>query len=286
MIEVAVSGDSKESMTTVEWAGLLDRWAAWMLAGNTSPETVKLRRYHVGRIAQDLPDVARVSTDDLMDWLNGKDWKPNTKRAYRASFRAFWGWAVKTGRLPYSPAHDLPQIKIPRARPRPTPDHVLRFALRVADQRARLALMLGGICGLRRGEIARSRTDHVEADIVGWALRVVGKGGHERVVPLPEEIARTIRGLPPGWLFPSPAGGHLTPGHIGVLIKDCLVTHSAHTLRHRAGTLAYDATKDIRAVQEFLGHAKPETTAIYTEVPAASIRAAMEGARIDATGVA
>lgn len=280
MTSAVVSGGSTDPMCNT-WDELVDRWAAWMQAGNTSVETVKLRRYHLQRMARDLPAPGTVSTDDLLDWLNAKDWKPNTKRAYRASFRAFWGWAVKTGRLPSSPAHDLPQIRIPRSRPRPTPDEVLRFGLRVADRRAQLALMLGGICGLRRGEIARSRRADLEQDLVGWALRVIGKGGHERVVPVPEEVARAIRALPDGWLFPSPSGSHLTPGHIGVLIKRCLVTHSAHTLRHRAGTLAYDATKDIRAVQEFLGHADPKTTAIYTEISAASIRAAMEGARFN-----
>lgn len=250
-----------------------------MLAGNTSAETVKLRTYHVERVSRDLPDPIDVTTDDLLDWLNRKDWKPNTKRSYRASLRSFWSWAVKTGRLPSSPAHDLPQIKIPRAKARPTPEDVFRFALRVADPRARLALMLAGVCGMRRGEMARARKEHMEPDLIGWILRVVGKGGHERLVPLPDELARLLQRMPDGWLFPSPTGGHLTPGHIGVLVKRCLVTHSTHTLRHRAGTLAYDATKDIRAVQEFLGHASPDTTAIYTEVPASSVRAAMEGAR-------
>lgn len=245
-----------------------------------SPETVKLRRYHLTHLAGDFSDPATVTTDELVDWFASKAWKPNTRRSYRGSFRAFWSWAVSTGRLPSSPAHDLPQVKMPRSKPRPTPEDVFRFALRIADKRARLALMLGGICGLRRGEIARARREHMERDLIGWCLRVVGKGGHERLVPLPEEVVRVITPMAEGWLFPSSTGSHLTPGHISVLVKDCLVTHTTHTLRHRAGTLAYDTSKDIRAVQEFLGHASPETTAIYTEVPAASIRAAMEGARI------
>ena len=54
--------------------------------------------------------------------------------------------------------------------------------------------------------------------------------------------------------------------------------HGAHSLRHRSGTRAYAVSKDIRAVQELLGHAKPETTAMYTQVPADDIRAAMMGA--------
>lgn len=266
---------------TAAWGELIDRWSTWMLAGNTSPETVRLRQYHLLRLAQDFPDPATVTTDDLLQWLAGKNWKPNTTRSHRATFRAFWSWAVKTGRLPSSPAHDLPQVRVPRARPRPTPEDVFRHAMRVGDSRARLALMLGGICGMRRGEIARARREDLEADLLGAVLRVKGKGGHVRLVPLPEELERAIVRMPPGWLFPSPSGGHLTPGHIGVLVKECLVTHTTHTLRHRAGSRAYSATRDLRAVQEFLGHAKPETTAIYTEAPQTTIRAAMEAARIE-----
>lgn len=263
------------------WPVLLDRWRTWMIAGNTATETVRLRTYHLTRLARDFPEPRDVTTDLLQAWLADKAWKPNTKRSYRASFRAFWSWSVKTGRLEISPAHDLPQVRVPRAVPRPTPEEVFRFGMRIADKRARLALMLGGLCGLRRGEIARTRRDHVEPDLVGWCLRVKGKGGHERRVPLPDEVARVIRAMPEGWLFPSPTGTHLTPHHLGKIVKACLETHTTHTLRHRAGTKAYDATKDIRAVQEFLGHAKPETTAIYTYVPSSSIRAAMEGARLD-----
>lgn len=44
---------------------------------------------------------------------------------------------------------------------------------------------------------------------------------------------------------------------------------------HMSRTLAYQGSKDLRAVQELAGHAKPETTAVYTLIPDASIRAAM-----------
>lgn len=81
------------------------------------------------------------------------------------------------------------------------------------------------------------------------------------------------------WLFPSPQGGHLTAHHLGKVVSRWLPEgYTTHTLRHRAGTVAYARTHDLRAVQELLGHAKPETTAIYTEVAGSAIRAAMEAA--------
>ena len=96
------------------------------------------------------------------------------------------------------------------------------------------------------------------------------------MVPLADELAALIARRDPGWLFPSPHGGHLTPHHLGKIISSHLPDGLAtHTLRHRCATVAYQVTKDLRAVQELLGHSKPETTAIYTLVPDDSVRAAM-----------
>lgn len=136
--------------------------------------------------------------------------------------------------------------------------------------------MLAAQCGLRRSEIARTRREDVEPDLVGYALRVAGKGGHVRLVPLPDDLAAAILDRGPGWLFPSSHGGHLTPHHLGKIVSRHLPPgFTTHTLRHRCGTVAYRETRDLRAVQELLGHAKPETTAIYTQVPDGALRAAI-----------
>ena len=80
-------------------------------------------------------------------------------------------------------------------------------------------------------------------------------------------------------MFTSPAGGHLTPGHVGKLIGRALPDGvTAHMLRHRCATAAYAGTRDLRAVQELLGHARPETTAAYVATPGEAIRAAVAAA--------
>lgn len=245
-----------------------------------SPETIGLRLYHVRRAASALgTPPAAVTVEQLTKWLVSHDWKPNTTASYRASLRAFYKWAVfarGTG-ITHSPAHELPEVRVPRGKPRPTPEPAYRWALRIADERARLAVLLGGVCGLRRGEIARSRRDWLEPGIGGHVLRVLGKGGHERVFPVPDTIARLILSRPEGYLFPSSQGGHLTPAHLGKLVKAALAGPTTHTLRHRAGTKSYnEGGKDLRATQEFLGHAKPETTAIYVGADLSDIRSWME----------
>lgn len=264
--------------TTMDTTWEISSWAAWMKATGRPDTTIKLRAYHLGRLAADVDGPTLIDVDGLATWLASHDWSPNTRRAYRGSFRVYWSWRMATGRSSTSPAHLLPPVTVPRAQPRPTPEAVYREALASAsnDHRALLAIQLAAQCGLRRGEIAKLKREHLERDMIGWSLRVTGKGGHERMVPVTNELAREIRERPSGWLFPSSHGGHLTPHHLGKVVSAHLEgAYTTHTLRHRCGTIAYQRSQDLRAVQELLGHAKPETTAIYTAVGDQSIRAAM-----------
>ena len=260
------------------WGTELGRWVIYMTAAGIPATTIGLRRHHVTRLAVGLPRTtpATLTLDALEGWLAAQRWKPNTRRSYRSTLRSFYNWAMASGVVPAgaSPAHLLPPVKVHRPVPRPTPETLFRAAMRTADERERLGLMLGGVCGMRVGEIARSRREDLEADLAGYSLRVLGKGAYERMVPMPDELAAVVSNRPPGWLFPSSQGGHLTPAHLGKVISATLPDGwTTHTLRHRAGTRAYAATKDLLEVQNLLGHAKPETTAIYVQVPMTAVRA-------------
>lgn len=256
----------------------LAAWVKWMRASGAPETTIALRRYYVSRLSAHSPDMLALTVDDLAEWIAAQAWSPNTRKSARSALRCFYSWAVHTGRMPTSPAHLLPTVRVPRARPKPTPERAYRTALSDADPRARLAVRLAGQCGLRRGEVARVHAGDVEEDLCGHSLRVTGKGGHVRVVPLPEDVAAELLAVD-GWAFPSPRGGHLTPHHLSKLVRAALGgDHSTHSLRHRAATAAYAGTRDLRAVQELLGHSRPETTAGYVSVPDDSIRAAMRAA--------
>lgn len=261
-----------------EWRQYGHDWERHLRAGGQPDTTIALRKYHLHRLARDLDKrLIEITQADLETWLGNPAWSPATKRSYRASLRVFWTWAMATGLTSTSPAHLLPPVRVPRAVPRPCPVDVYDTALKVADDRIRVALRLGKECGLRRSEIARCRREDVERDLVGYALRVQGKGGHERIVPLPDDLAALLLRGGPGWVFPSPVRpSHLTPAHLAKLIRRTLDgVHTTHSLRHRAGTNACAGGADLRAVQEFLGHAKLDTVQIYTEVSRDRIRAAM-----------
>lgn len=265
------------SQVVCVWSELLAAWAVWMRASGRPESTIYLRTYHLRRFAKAHPDAFAVEVGDVASWLGGQNWGTETLRSYRASLRSFYAWAMAAGLCDRSPAAALPPVPAKIGKPRPAPEDVLAAAVRCADPRVRLMLRLGAHAGLRRAEIASVHTRDVFEDLDGWSLRVRGKGGRVRLVPLTRWLALQVRSHPEGWLFPSPKGGHLTAAHVGKLMSQVLAPGwTAHTLRHRFATRAYAVDRDLRAVQELLGHSKPETTAIYTQVPDGAKRRAVD----------
>lgn len=248
-----------------------------MQAAGRPQTTVRLRSYQLRRWAEHHP--VDSDTSSMVTWLAASGWAPETKKSYRAALVSFYGWAYRRGRLDSDPTVDLPTVRTPTRAPRPAPEPALQRALLAADPRTRLMLELAGHHGLRRGEIAQVHTDDVFADLVGWSLTVHGKGAKDRVIPLDAHLGQELAMLPRGWVFPSPAGGHLTPQHVGKLIARTLPPGwTAHTLRHRFATVAYQGTKDLLAVQTLLGHSRPETTRGYVLTPRDDLRAAIKAA--------
>ena len=214
---------------------------------------------------------AIVDADDIARYLADQDWTANTRRSVQASVRAFFRWAVGSGRRDDDPTAELLPVHGEPGRPRPCPESAVRVALMRAGERERLMVALGSSAGLRRAEIARVRSDQVSRSLDGWSLQVRGKGGKVREVPITDGLVAMIQNAAPsgGWCFPSPdRNGPLTPAHVGKLIARTLPDHwTTHTLRHRFASAAYRADRDIRAVQELLGHASVATTQIYTALP-------------------
>lgn len=257
------------------WVTPLNDWGTWLRAAGRPPTTRYLRDYQVRRFAAAHPhmDPWQVTTDDLVTWLGAQNWKPATRRAYRAALRSFYGWAHAAGRTDHDPAGLLPTVRPERYLPRPAPLDAVSRALQEADDRERLMILLAARQGLRRGEIARVHTDDLQKDLLGWSLRVHGKGGRVRVIPLVDEVARALAGCQRGYVFPGAVDGHLSPAYVGKLISRLLPEHwTAHTLRHRFATQAYAPTRDLLAVQTLLGHASVATTQIYVQQPDDALR--------------
>lgn len=270
-------------------------WLPWieilvkdLRAARRSPDTIRLRVERLTAVARACPDSdpLTITRAELVDYMaKNHSWTPEYAHSVRTTLRVFFGLLQDLELRPHDPARRLPRIRIPRGVPRPCPDGAIREALDATDARVRLAIQLGAEAGLRRMEIATLRREDVEGYPGDFSVHVrCGKGGHARVVPIGDNLAHQLRASGDGtstYLFPSAGDGHITPAHLGTLIRKALPDHwTAHTLRHRFGTVAYQASGDIRAVQELLGHQSLATTAIYTKVADESKRRAAAATRL------
>ena len=152
-----------------------------------------------------------------------------------------------------------------------------------ARDTAVLMLLYG--CGLRISEAlgltrAMAPTGNVET------IRVVGKGGRERVVPVLPAVRRTVEAYiaicpfvlaPAEALFRGARGGPLSPRIIQLAterLRSALGLEASvtpHALRHSFATHLLGRGGDLRTIQELLGHASLSTTQIYTKVDSARL---------------
>lgn len=253
----------------------LEAYLAHLRAQGLAPSTLATRAGYLHRLAEHLGgDLLAATPEALVGFVGHDGWKPETRKSARASVRGFYTWAVESGLADVDPSRRLPSVKVPPGAPHPAPEDVLERALAVADREQRLMLLLGAFAGLRRAEIAGLHS----TDVTPFGLRVTGKGGRTRVVPLHPLLRAALADLPVGWLFPSPRipGRPVTPHYVHDRLRPLLGDYSTHALRHRFATRAYQrGGGDLFAVQQLLGHARPETTSRYCLVEADSLAAAV-----------
>lgn len=251
--------ENRTAVVNLKVADSLDAWAGAERAGGRAPGTIRLRRYYLLRWAATIPAGDPVTAEQIRSWLAWPHWSPGTRRSAVSAIRSWLRWARRAG-WPGPPAEDL---ELPQSRPgvpRPAPEAVIAAALASAGDADQLAILLGAECGLRRAEIAAAAT----TDLIGRRLVVRGKGRRERIVPVPEHLAQLIEARAPGPLFPGKVDGHMSPDAIGRRIRRALGSATAHQLRHRFATRAYQRTGDIVTLQRVLGHSSLTTTQVYT----------------------
>jgi integrase len=129
---------------------MIDDYVVSLAAVGQREATLRLRRYHLTRMARELgcpPE--EVTGEMLVNWFGRyPNWVPETRRGYRGAVRGFFTWAYRTGRVPAHLSDELPKVRQPKAPPRPAPERAWRAALLAADPRTTLMLRLAGESGL------------------------------------------------------------------------------------------------------------------------------------------
>ena len=217
-----------------------------------------------------------MSQDDVVLVLGGR-WKVSTRVAYHRALHAWFRWLVETDRWLEDPMDRMKAPKVPRSKPRPVTNTQLERILATRMKRnTRAMILLAAYAGLRVHEVAKVHVD--DLDLAEGTLHVAGKGGHEREVPLHEDLAAAADWMPArGWWFPARkpnvafpvGGGHILSRSVSSVIGNVMtragVRGTPHCLRHWFATELLEQGADARTVQ-LLGHASLATTQIYTLV--------------------
>lgn len=237
---------------------------AWCQAAGHSEGTRRLRQCYIRRLMEHT-DPTTCTMSDVALFLARDDWSAATKASARSALMVLFEWMQLEGLRSDSPMKGMKPVRVKAGVPHPCPEQAVQDALAQATERTRLAVMLAAYAGLRRAEIASLHADNIGDS----ELRVTGKGDRTRLIPihpLLEPCVAPYRGTGV-YLFPSPAGGHLTPTQVGRIVSKMLPDgYSTHSLRHRFATQVHSQSRNLRAVQTLLGHASVATTQVYTNV--------------------
>lgn len=252
---------------------LITQYQHYLAAVGQSKATINLRTIHVRAFAKTCDLATATEADALNLFTSRAHQKPATRQALRASIKSFYKWAAPRGFAVCNPVAELPPVRVPAGIPHPVPEPVYREALAKADDTTRLILLLGGCAGLRISEIAAFHSD----SIVDGFLHITGKGGRTRRIPIHPALAIALESVH-GYAFPSPmrCREYVTPDFVESRVLHILPRPwTAHSLRHRFGTMAYRGSHDLRSVQEMLGHSNPATTVRYTQIDDDELSAAV-----------
>ena len=227
-------------------------------------------------------------------WLEGRhDLAPGSRRNEFQALRQFTRWLLQERAIKTDPCAHMRAPKVPRPIPRAMPQaDVVALIGALPDDRARVVVALMLRMGLRRAEVVRLQDG--DYDQVGQTLVVVGKGGHTRILPVPSDVARSLReyaanqGRTAGPLVHRLDGqGGISNSRLGQLIRAWMEDagvksragdgRAAHSLRHTMATRVVEVEPDLRVVQQILGHISLTSTQIYLRhAELGRVRAAME----------
>jgi site-specific recombinase XerD len=205
-----------------------------------------------------------------------------------AAIRSFYAALLRAGVVSANPADLVASPKRDRKLPRVlSRDEMQTLLDRIPtrtplEMRDRAMLELAYSCGLRAEEVVNLNVD--SPDFEGERLRVDGKGGKTRLVPMGEPaqaalsryIERARRALVGARgedaLLVSKSGRRLHPSDVRRRlqrwVREAAIAGgvSPHAMRHSFATHLLEGGADLRTIQELLGHSSLSTTQVYTQV--------------------
>jgi integrase/recombinase XerD len=250
-----------------------------------------LKRYAGVLHQRGISDVAAVTEQDVTDFLarlrqGDSDHPPlSASSAARAviAVRGFHKFVVREGMASVDPARPVRPPKRPQRLPKAIPLEAVQRLIEAAGQGGRTELTSRDVAllellygtGARISEAVGLDIDDLDLD--GRTVRLLGKGGKERIVPLGERAAHAVatylRDARPTLArgandteFLSIRGHALDTSALRRLMRN------PHRLRHAYATHLLEGGADLRTIQDLLGHSSLSTTQLYSHVDGRRLR--------------
>ena len=240
--------------------------------------------------AQGLAPLSRIGITDMRAWmahLRGGGAGSRSMARKLSAVKSFYRWLAEREGFEPTAVLSTRAPKFDKKLPRPLTEDAARAMIDTVGAQAQkgwvgardmavVTLLYG--CGLRISEALGLKGRDLP---LGEALRIRGKGGKERLVPvLPvarEAVERYVALCPHAMepdapVFRGARGGALNPRLVQKVTEQARMqlglpaTATPHAMRHSFATHLLSAGGDLRAIQELLGHASLSTTQAYTSV--------------------
>ncbi len=249
------------------------------------------------------PSWANFSRQSMLSYLldlKERGYVATTIARKVAAARSFFAFLTAEGIIKTDPTENMSSPSVGRALPKPIPINQVRLLLEQPNKlstaearRDRAMLELLYASGMRISELVFLNLGDVNTE-GDYYVRCFGKGHKERIIPLYEQVAKTIKqyidesrpelahGKKGEALFLNARGDRLTRQGFWQKLKEYAksagldVQISPHTLRHSFATHMLSGGADLRSVQELLGHANISTTQVYTHLTTDHIRRTYE----------
>ncbi|WP_292519849.1 site-specific tyrosine recombinase/integron integrase [Methanoculleus sp.] len=274
-----------------EW---LDRFSNYLRMRNYSPRTIRKYEQTLQRFARyawlrqhsasgcvsfdegaldsapldaDVNTSAALITDFFSCLSEGREYKPKTLHRMISTLSSFYRFLYAQGVVVANPmlGVERPRIKNQELRYLKH-SQVIRLIKTIPDDRDRLIVRLIYATGVRVSELCAINVEDI--DFEEQTIRVKGKGDKIRTVFVDEEtleaIDRFIGNKIEGPLFVGQQGNHLSPRTVQHLFREYAPAGiTPHKIRHSYASELYRRSKNLRVVQENLGHSSIKTTEIY-----------------------
>ncbi|MEL0124038.1 MAG: tyrosine-type recombinase/integrase [Alphaproteobacteria bacterium] len=287
----------------------INEWSDWItnerrLSNNTILSYVRdLRSFvkfinsHYGN-QMEFKDLKKINEEDLTGWFfqrikNNLSQRSNARAL--SSIKSFFTFLIKKRLIKSSVILFINGPKFRNSLPRPLTKNQVNEIFRFVKYEKTKWILIRNLSviilmwgyGLRIGEVLNLR----KKDLSLSGIRIKGKGGKIRVIPMLEKFIIFIRTLEKEcpfvlesdqFFFRGKRGGTLQPTIIQKLIRDIRKTLcfsenvTPHSLRHTFASELLENFADLRTIQELLGHSSLSTTQQYTAVSTKRIQNMLE----------